>query len=131
MQLEYKLIPAPARADKARGVKPGAARLALTVEAVMNDMAREGWSYLRSDLLPSEERQGLSTRKTTKYHTFLVFQRPVTEEALAPEPPLTTTAPAPVMDAEPEPEPIPETGPEAEDTPLPEAEAASEQEKPQ
>lgn len=129
MQFEYKLIPAPARADKARGVKPGAARLALTVEAVMNDMAREGWRYLRSDLLPSEERQGLSTRKTTKYHTFLVFQRPVAEEAPAPEPPLTATTP--VLDAEPEPEPIPETAPEAEDAPLPEAEAASEQEKPQ
>lgn len=73
---EYKLIPAPKRADRARGVKGAEARMAHTVETAINDLAREGWEYHRADVLPAEERQGLSGRSTV-YHTLLVFRRPL------------------------------------------------------
>ncbi len=38
-------------------------------------MSAEGWEYVRADVLPSEERSGL-TGRTTVYHNVLVFRRP-------------------------------------------------------
>jgi hypothetical protein len=48
----------------------------------MNELAQDGWEYLRADTLPAEERSGL-TSKTTVYHNLLVFRRP-TAAAMAP-----------------------------------------------
>lgn len=75
---EYRIIPAPTRGQKARGLKTPADRFAHAMEQSINEMAAEGWEYLRSDTLPSEERQGLSGRKTI-YHNVLVFQRMIAE----------------------------------------------------
>ncbi|MFN6951797.1 MAG: DUF4177 domain-containing protein [Albidovulum sp.] len=71
---EYKVIAAPSRSEKVRGAKTPAERFAQTLAAVMNDLAREGWEYVRADTLPSEERKGL-TKRTTVYHSVLVFRR--------------------------------------------------------
>ncbi|MDZ7711517.1 MAG: DUF4177 domain-containing protein [Roseovarius sp.] len=90
---EYRVVPAPARGRKAPGVKTPEGRFALGIEDILNEMARDGWRYLRSDILPSEERQGL-TSTTTVYRSVLVFER-----ALPPAP---------------DPEPEPETQPSAE-----------------
>ncbi len=73
---EYKVIPAPSRGRKAAGVKGVAARFAHTLEAEINALAADGWAYLRSDILPSEEHQGL-TASHTVYRSVLVFQRAV------------------------------------------------------
>lgn len=75
-QYEYRVIPAPAKGEKDRGLKTGAERFAHALTRAMNDMAREGWEYLRADTLPAEERSGL-TSKTTVYHNLLVFRRAV------------------------------------------------------
>ncbi|MBD3804971.1 MAG: DUF4177 domain-containing protein [Rhodobacteraceae bacterium] len=75
-QYEYKVVPAPARGDKERGLKTGVERFAHTLSGVMNDMAAKGWDYLRAETLPAEERAGL-TGKTTVYHNLLVFRRPL------------------------------------------------------
>lgn len=72
---EYKVIPAPARGEKERGLKTGAERFAFALTQVMNDLAREGWEYWRAETLPAEERAGL-TSKTTVFHNLLVFRRP-------------------------------------------------------
>ncbi len=77
-QFEYKVIPAPSKGRKAPGVKGAEARFAFGVQEVMNEMGAEGWQYLRSDLLPSEERQGLTSSQTV-YRSVLVFQRPRTD----------------------------------------------------
>ncbi len=71
---EYKVIPAPTKGQKAQGLKTPEARFAHTVEGVLNAQAAEGWEYLRSDILPSDERQGL-TGVQTVYRTLLVFRR--------------------------------------------------------
>lgn len=76
MSFEYVAIPAPLRAEKAPGPKTPTDRYALAVTAELNRMAREGWEYLRADVLPSEERSGL-TGRTTHYHNLLVFRRPL------------------------------------------------------
>jgi len=84
---EYKVVPAPARGEKAKGVKTPEARFARAVQAVLNEMGREGWEYQRAELLPSEERSGL-TGSATKWRNLLVFRRPVEGEMAAFEPEL-------------------------------------------
>lgn len=82
-QFEFKVIPAPRRAEKARGLKTTADRFAQTLSQVMNDLAREGWEYLRADTLPCEERTGL-TGKSTSYQTMLIFRRAVSAKVAEP-----------------------------------------------
>lgn len=77
MSYEYKVIPAPNRADKVRGARTTEDRYAQTLTAVMNQQAREGWDYVRSETLPSEERAGLTKRRTV-YVNLLVFRRETT-----------------------------------------------------
>ena len=81
---EYKVVPAPTKGVKAKGVKTPEARFALGVEQAINALATEGWEYVRSDVLPSEERQGL-TGSTTNWRTLMVFRRLVADVVTAPE----------------------------------------------
>lgn len=92
---EYKVVPAPARSEKVRGAKTPADRFAQTLATVMNDLARDGWEYVRADTLPSEERTGL-TKRMTVYHSVLVFRRATAAagESEAPRRLLTADAPA-------------------------------------
>jgi hypothetical protein len=90
---EYKVVPAPNRGEKAPGVKTAPDRFAHALTSVMNTMACDGWEYLRADTLPSEERSGL-TKRTTVYHSVLVFRRSASKpEGEAPRKMLTATAP--------------------------------------
>lgn len=98
-RFEYKVVPAPEKARKVRGLK-GADLFAHEIEAVINTLAADGWVYVRADTLPQEMRSGL-TSKITTYRNLLVFQREiVTEAVVAP----TSPAPEPAR-AEPEAEP--------------------------
>ncbi|MGR3271280.1 DUF4177 domain-containing protein [Thalassococcus profundi] len=79
MRYEYKVVPAPARGEKAKGVKAPEARFALTVEQVLNEMGADGWEFQRAETLPSEERQGL-TGSASHWRHLLVFRRPLARE---------------------------------------------------
>ncbi|WP_222611780.1 DUF4177 domain-containing protein [Shimia ponticola] len=82
---EYKVVPAPVKGARARGVKGPRARFANALQTLMNDLGAEGWEYLRADTLPAEERQGL-TSKVTVFQNMLVFRRPKeTQDAARPE----------------------------------------------
>ncbi len=71
---EFKVIPAPRKGEKSRGVKTVEDRFALALTMAMNEMGREGWDYVRSDSLPVDERVGFTGTKTT-YQNMLVFRR--------------------------------------------------------
>lgn len=71
---EYKVVPAPTKGEKAKGVKTAESRFAYALENLMNTMAADGWEYQRADMLPSEERQGL-TGSTTNWRNMLIFRR--------------------------------------------------------
>lgn len=92
---EYKVVSAPSRGEKTRGAKTPADRFAHALENLMNSLGREGWEYVRADTLPSEERTGF-TKRTTVYHSVLVFRRPARERSdeEAPRKLLTAEAPA-------------------------------------
>lgn len=94
MRYEYRVIPAPARGQKAKGLKTPEARFAHAVETVMNDLAGDGWEYLRADTLPSEERHGL-TSTTTTFRSLLVFRRPREDDPAPFQPKQLDAAPAP------------------------------------
>lgn len=73
---EFSVIPAPRRGEKARGVKTTEDRFALALTTLMNRMGADGWDYVRADVLPCDERVGLTGSKTT-YQNMLVFRRPL------------------------------------------------------
>ena len=76
---EYKVVPAPKRGVKAKGLKTSDARYANALQATLNSEAIDGWEYLRAETLPSEERSGL-TGRTTVFQNVLVFRREQSED---------------------------------------------------
>lgn len=74
MSYEYRVIPAPVKGTKAKGVKTTQDRFALSLQETMNAMAADGWEFQRAETLPSEERSGLTGTKTV-YNNLLVFRR--------------------------------------------------------
>ncbi len=95
MSFEYKVVPAPVKGVKAKGVKGAEARFAHALSELMNHYAAEGWEYLRADTLPTEKRAGL-TGKTTVFCNMLVFRRALSVQEEAPHAaPAETAPPAP------------------------------------
>lgn len=88
---EYKVVPAPTRGRKARGIKGAHGRFANALEMIMNEMAEDGWEFQRTETLPSEERAGL-TSTTTTYRNIMVFRRPRGDVAAAFQPRVLETA---------------------------------------
>ena len=98
IRYEYKVVPAPDKSLKIKGIKANADRFAHTLETLMNEVGADGWEYVRADTLPVTERAGLTSSQTV-YRNVLVFRRPLEEEVAEP-------APEPVLiEAQPEPEP--------------------------
>lgn len=83
---EYKVVPAPTKGKKAKGVKGAEARFSYAIQELMNGLAGYGWEYQRAETLPSIERSGL-TSTTTEWRNVLVFRRlrENDAEAFAPE----------------------------------------------
>lgn len=100
---EYRVVPAPRRGEKARGVKTTEDRFALALMQVMNALGAEGWDYVRADTLPCDERAGLTGGTRTSFQNMLVFRRALEDgtaatavpaaAAAAPLPPLRLEAP--------------------------------------
>ena len=107
LRYEYKVVPAPRRGEKAKGVKTTPDRFAYALSQMMNRMGQEGWEYQRADTLPCDERVGLTGTKTT-FQSLLVFRRalPEAEEATL----AATVAPPPLTATPPEPAAVPALG---------------------
>ena len=99
---EYRVVPAPRKGEKARGLKTVEDRFAYALTAMMNKMGAEGWEYQRADALPCDERVGLTGSKTV-FQNMLVFRRPaadigseLVDLTMASSPRLVALDPAPV-----------------------------------
>ncbi|MFV0335169.1 MAG: DUF4177 domain-containing protein [Tropicimonas sp.] len=91
---EYKVVPAPERGMKVKGMKTPQDRFAMALQTVMNDLGAQGWEYVRAETLPSEERSGL-TGTTTAYQNMLVFRREAGQDhATRPAEPAAAPMPA-------------------------------------
>ena len=82
-QYEYKVVPAPKKGLKAKGIKSAEDQYANALETAMNALGAEGWEYQRSETLPSEKRSGL-TRRVTTFQNMLVFRRAVAVDVSEP-----------------------------------------------
>ena len=117
---EYRVVPAPRRPARVKGLRKPQERFARTVEGEMNRLAQDGWEFVRSDTLPCEQKQGWFSRPVTVFETMLVFRRPLAQvqaeghdlphaSATMP-PPVALTPPAfvaaPAVDEEPPPAPV-------------------------
>lgn len=106
---EYKVIPAPRKGLKAKGIKTPEDRFSHTLQELMNSEAQGGWEFVRAETLPSEERSGFRST-TVVYRSVLVFRKAILQaEEPAPEPelePELAAASIPEVDA-PEEEPAP------------------------
>jgi hypothetical protein len=113
---EFKVIPAPRRGEKARGVKTTEERFALALTVLMNELGAEGWDYVRADTLPVDERSGLTGTKTS-FQNLLVFRRELAAEAVpsAPEADAVVVATRRVGPAEVGPGAAPPIGPASPD----------------
>jgi hypothetical protein len=79
---EYKVVPAPKRAKRVRGVKAAEDLFALTLTDAINEVARQGWEYVRAEHLSAEAPAGWFRGATAGEQTVLVFRRE--REALGP-----------------------------------------------
>ena len=120
---EYKVVPAPTKGVKGKGIKGPEGLFANALETLMNDMGAEGWEFQRAETLPSVERSGL-TGSTTEWRNVMVFRRTVVdpiadfEPELLPPPVAEPVDDAPAADAAtepvaPAPEPPAAPGPDA------------------
>jgi len=79
---DYKVVPAPKRAKKVKGVRAAEDLFALTLTEAINEVARQGWEYLRAEHMPAEASRGWFRSALAGEQTVLVFRRP--RESLSP-----------------------------------------------
>jgi len=72
---EYKVMPAPRRGARVKGAKGPTGRFANAMEATLNELATDGWEYIRAESLPADERHGITMRKVETYQNVLIFRR--------------------------------------------------------
>lgn len=101
---EYKVVPAPQRAVKAKGLKTTAERFAHALAERINAEAAGGWQFVRTETLACEERSRFGATRMSQ-QTVMIFTRevgaarPDTAAALAAvQAPVLTPAPAPGAD---------------------------------
>jgi len=72
---DYKAVPAPRRMKKVKGVKSAEELFALTLTEAINEHARQGWEYVRSESLTVEAPGGWFRRGSSDTQTVLVFRQ--------------------------------------------------------
>ena len=82
MGYEYKCVGAPEKGKRKRGAKTRSDRVANAMEITIQAEAVDGWEYLRTDLVPCEERSGLFGRSHEVHRAVMVFRRALAREAI-------------------------------------------------
>jgi hypothetical protein len=80
MSYEYKCVGAPERPKRQRGVRGRSDRVALAMQEIIAGEAVDGWEYMRTDLVPVEEKAGLFSRTHEVHRAVLVFRRELEPE---------------------------------------------------
>jgi len=79
---DYKVVPAPQRVKKVRGITGAADLFALTLTDAINEVARQGWEYVRAETMTAEAPGRFLRKAASSEQTMLVFRRP--REQLSP-----------------------------------------------
>jgi len=73
---EYDVVPAPKKPMRVPGLTREDDRVAYELSTLFNDMAVEGWEYVRADTINIDDVTGIAGN-VPKAHTLLVFRRPM------------------------------------------------------
>ncbi|MGI9390534.1 MAG: DUF4177 domain-containing protein [Boseongicola sp.] len=123
INFEYKAVPAPTHGTKAKGVKSTEDRFALAMTDTLNELAENGWDYVRAETLPCEERKGLTGTQTT-FQNVLIFRRQLIPEETVVATRRVASQPLPPLTLErqqaPEPQAVPRMDPPLARAPSPE-----------
>lgn len=71
---EFTVVPAPKKAERVEGLRTDADRMAKVLTELFNDMALDGWDYVRAETLPNDASRDL-TGTAPSTMTLLVFRR--------------------------------------------------------
>ncbi|PZX16238.1 uncharacterized protein DUF4177 [Palleronia aestuarii] len=82
---EYRVVPAPREIPRVKGLRGTEERFAYGLSAVLNDEARDGWEFVRMEVMTAEIRRGFLGGKRSETTTLLVFRR--WAEGIAANPP--------------------------------------------
>jgi hypothetical protein len=108
---DYRVIPAPRQLKKVKGISGAEELFAVTLTEAINEVARQGWEYVRAERLPAEAPRGWLKPAVAEEQAVLVFRRP--RESLGPRlaavrPESAGVTPAVALPPEPEaPRPVP------------------------
>jgi hypothetical protein len=75
MDYEYRVIPAPKRLKRIKGVSSMPELFAAMLTDAINAEARQGWEYVRSESLAAEEPAGWLRRAAMVEETMMIFRR--------------------------------------------------------
>ena len=74
---EYKLLPVPAPAKKAKGRKTMPERMAHALTELMNAQAKDNWLFSGQESFPVDEKSGLMGKEKHVECRYMVFRREV------------------------------------------------------
>lgn len=103
MTFEYKCVGAPERPKRLRG-SSRSDRVAMAMQEIIDAEAVDGWEYMRTDLVPVEEKPGFFSRTQEVHRAVLIFRRNSMAERPARPTLSATQARSLAAVAEPEPE---------------------------
>jgi hypothetical protein len=83
MTFEYKCVGAPERPKRLRGSWSRSDRVALAMQEIIDAEAVDGWEYLRTDLVPVEEKASFFSRTQEVHRAVLIFRRDAVGELRA------------------------------------------------
>jgi hypothetical protein len=72
---DYKVVPAPIRSKRVKGVQSAEEQFALTLAEEINAVARQGWEYVRAETLHHETPRGWFRRAASSDQSVLIFRR--------------------------------------------------------
>lgn len=73
---EYDVVPAPKKPMRVPGLTREDDRVAYELSSLFNEMAVDGWEYVRADVINIDDVTGIAGN-VPKSHTLLVFRRPM------------------------------------------------------
>ena len=76
---EYKVVPTPRRPKRAKGVKGNSDRFAFALTEAINDVAAEGWEFVKTETLPMEAKPSLFKARVEVFQSLMVFRRALDE----------------------------------------------------
>ncbi len=112
---EYKLLPVPAPAKKAKGRKTMAERMGHALSELLNEQAQNNWEFSRQESFSTEEKSGLMGKEKHVECRYMVFRRAVGLEEMPLDQKLEklrARKAETMVQAPPAPEPTPEPFPE-------------------